>query len=572
MERETVRSALRQHWTSILIGIFSYCALGLLLQGLPNPMLPGGMVALNMVIIVIVAYFNGPVAGAIVGFTATFVNFLLKLPLYGSPDWYELGAILPHTIMGAVAGVVARNNGKITTGITIVIGHTLNLLVFLISGLLPLTLILNPIFWNGILAEAAINVIVIALVIGIIQNHIASHRSRPYRMNRQRFRLLSGGIGFLIITLIALYLVEIQLAAFLFILPVILAAVLLGFLEAWLTALLLSGLLSREVVVVGIADAAQNVSLILMLNLVALALGELVENLHKQQRLAQVRLEELTRANRILAQADRLKSDMIQNISHEFRTPLAMILGYSDLLVTGVLGELTEAQTKALEVSQRHGWRLAYLVEQITILHQVEDNNLSWQTVSMSELVQQCVGKWQTRAGQQNCSIDFLENTLPPIEGDAQCLTQAINALLDNAIKFSPDGGPITVRLHTDDGRVVLTVRDYGIGIPPDKHALIFDRFYQADGSTTRRFGGLGTGLAVVKEVVQAHDGDVWVESWEGNGSLFGLWLPVKPPISRIQRTRTTEATLTESWHSSALVKTPAEVGYTQPRMSSHTQ
>lgn len=562
MEHANSRLRIGQpfNWRSVVVGVACYAVLGILLRQLPNPMFPNGVLALNMIVIVVAAYFGGPLPGLLIGLLGTAINFLAKTALFGSPDWYEACAIVPHALMGLSAGLMKQSRGKVKTSLTILVGHSLNLLVFLAVGLIPVRQIFEPLFWNGILAEAAMDIIVIALIIGIAQNPPWVPRPHPTLPNRRQFLLISGGIALLLAVLGALFLSGIELAAYLFVIPVILSAVFLGFLEAWLTALLLSFFLGREVMTLGLVQTPAYVSLILMLNLMALALGELVENLRQQQQLAAERLNELSRAYKALTRADKLKSEMIQNISHEFRTPLSMILGYNDLLVTGVLGELTEAQEKALKVSEKHGWRLAYLVEQITILHQVEEGNLTWQQVSLHELVQEEITKWQERAVQSNCSIDFFYEDVPTLEADAQCLTQVLSALLDNAIKFSPDGGPVTVRLWADDGRALLTVRDRGIGIPLDKQALIFDRFYQVDGSTTRRFGGLGTGLAVVKEVVHAHDGEVWVESDPNQGSLFGLWLPIQPPTKRVRRPQISEAALTQSWEA-ATAKSPAS-GY----------
>jgi signal transduction histidine kinase len=115
------------------------------------------------------------------------------------------------------------------------------------------------------------------------------------------------------------------------------------------------------------------------------------------------------------------------------------------------------------------------------------------------------------------------------VRGDARRLRQVFDHLLDNAIKFSPNGGTICLSLGEEGDMVCVQVQDQGIGLPTDELERVFDRFYQVDGSATRRFGGTGLGLALVKEVVEAHGGAVWVESEVGQGSTFTLFLPCCP-------------------------------------------
>jgi signal transduction histidine kinase len=117
---------------------------------------------------------------------------------------------------------------------------------------------------------------------------------------------------------------------------------------------------------------------------------------------------------------------------------------------------------------------------------------------------------------------------LPTLSGDFTRLAQALHQLLDNACKFSPEGGTVTITAEVKQEAMLISVADQGIGIPPQEHAYIFDRFYQVDGSTTRRYGGTGLGLAIAKEIVEAHGGRIAVDSVVDEGSVFSIWLPAR--------------------------------------------
>jgi signal transduction histidine kinase len=531
--------ALRWNW--LVAGVVAYVALGVAVKGIPNPMLPDAILALNMVTLVVVGYFAGPATGALTGLIATTVNFSLQLPIVGS-DFFEAAAILPHAVMGGAAGWMARLTlSRLAAALTLLLGHLLNISMFLLVSLIPLELAWSAVFWTGIIAEATLGFILVMLGIAVIQQFQTRDVSTSVsRLGWQRFGLVSGLIALTVVALAAIFLSGITLAGYLFVVPVVLAVFFLGSLEALFTALVLSAVLGTEVLgpagadmgfAAGTADAAVALSLILSLNFIALALGELAGHAQKQRRLAQRRLVELQEAYIALSEADRLKSEMIQNISHELRTPLAIILGYTELLAQGALGEMPDQQREIVETTWEYGRRLAYLVEQITVLHQAEQGNLSWQALALDSLVRSHVDLASEEASNNGCRLTV--NTLgeiPVLEGDLQCLGRAVKALLDNAVKFSPNGGHIELKLWAENERVSLSIADQGVGIPAEKQQEIFRRFYQVDGSATRHFSGMGTGLALVKEVVQAHGGDVWVESCPGQGSIFGFWLPLKRP------------------------------------------
>ncbi len=523
-------------WKPVLAAVVLYVLLGQLMVYLPNPMVPQAIIALNMTIVVIFAYFTSTWEGALIGALATALNFLVKTLLKG-PDWYELTALIPHTLMGASAGWFAIHaaNRRIAVATTIFIGHALNVLAFLLVGLLAGSQLLVPDFWNGLLAEGLIDMIVILLTINIVE--ISSGLQPRWRDSQQAAREnrpILVTIAILTLLLLWLYLSGIWIAAYLFVVPLLLTSLILGDLAAWGLALLLSVPLAAQVVSqqtpVAMNGTQQAVALILVLNIVALTVGELAHALQRQRRLALQQADELQKAYFSLKEADQLKAEMIQNISHELRTPLSLIVGYAELLATGMLDRLTAEQRRAAETIYTHGRHLAYLVEQITVLHQVEQGQLSLQPNSLVNVARTCVEKRRVWAAGHKCPLNFtVRDDIPLLEMDAEFIGRAIDALVDNAVKFSPEGGEVEIALWRENERAYLAVRDHGIGIEPKDHGRLFHRFSQIDGSITRRFGGMGTGLALVKEVINAHHGDVWFESTPGQGSVFGFWLPLRP-------------------------------------------
>ncbi len=514
-------------WKLILTGILTYAGLGQITHFIPNPMVTEASLALNMVVPVIIGYFGGSVAGGVVGLLGTTLNYFAKIPFHG-PDAYELAAILPHMAMGAVAGLRSLGHSRIGTALTVVIGHGLNIAGFLLLGLLPFTVLKGIPFWTGLLTETVVDVIIIALFIGL--QYCCRTEGGGFakqRLGAHRFWLLSGLNAALVLFLSLSYLKGVALASYLFVMPVIFAGMTLGFLEAWLTAILLSFVLGSALLQGGVAGAAQEVSQVLMLNIVALAVGELADNIQQQQQLGHIQMLKLEKAYATLTKADRLKADMIRNISHELRTPLALVLGYVEMLRDKTWGALPPDQQSVVALVQEHAQRLVQIVERITVLHEVEYGHLTWHSIPLETMVRQLVKDYQDKATTKEYTFNLnVKGPILPLYGDTQYLGQAIETLLDNAIKFSPDGGDVDVRLWSKDQRVFFSVQDHGVGIPLEQQERLFQRFSQGDGSTTRRFGGLGIGLALAKEVIQAHGGDVWVESKLGKGSIFGFWLP----------------------------------------------
>lgn len=243
------------------------------------------------------------------------------------------------------------------------------------------------------------------------------------------------------------------------------------------------------------------------------------------------RVAELDRAYSGLRQLDRLKDEFVQNVSHELRTPLTFIKGYIELLQDEVLGELTAAQREALQIMSERTEFIIRLVNDIMSFKKAELDALKRQPISLAALARACVRSAEVTAHKAGLKLELTcPPDLPDVWGDPERLREVFDNLLGNAIKFSPSGGTVVVHLYQDGAYVRVDVIDQGIGIPADKLDLIWERFYQVDGSTRRRFGGTGLGLTIVRRIVQAHEGKVWVTSQEGKGSTFSFVIPIYVP------------------------------------------
>ncbi|MBI5348609.1 MAG: HAMP domain-containing histidine kinase [Chloroflexi bacterium] len=218
---------------------------------------------------------------------------------------------------------------------------------------------------------------------------------------------------------------------------------------------------------------------------------------------------------------------MVQNVSHELRAPLTFIMGYIELLMSNDFGQMTDDQQKAMDVVHRKCVLLNKIVNDIVTLQKLEIAGLNLQAVSLNTLLTQTLqaAQFSAQEAQQTLITDMPDREIQ-VTADDQRLSQVLDNLVNNAIKFSKPGGTITLRLRDERSFVRIEVQDMGIGVPADKLEKIFDRFFQADGSSTRRYGGVGLGLAICKSILTAHGGKIWAESEVGKGSRFIFTLP----------------------------------------------
>jgi PAS domain S-box-containing protein len=259
---------------------------------------------------------------------------------------------------------------------------------------------------------------------------------------------------------------------------------------------------------------------------IANVVGNAMENAHLYQSLER-RAEALEAAYDDLKQADQLKDDLLQNLSHEIQTPLLHILGYMELMQSGAFGPLTDDQQEKMSFVIDRAQHLSDLTRNIITMQSLQTREFDMQMVNLAQVLKRAIQIWEPVAGKRAINISMhLPDRLPLIMADEQQLTEAVEHLLDNAIKFSGNHQKIEITALERDVVVQINVRDYGVGIAPEYHEHIFQRFFQVDGGTARKFGGTGLGLAIVQEIVTRHNGQVWVDSIPGQGSKFSLTIP----------------------------------------------
>ncbi|MFC7525932.1 response regulator [Parapedobacter sp. GCM10030251] len=234
-----------------------------------------------------------------------------------------------------------------------------------------------------------------------------------------------------------------------------------------------------------------------------------------------------------LEQSDKYKSEFLANMSHELRTPLNSILILAKLLEDNKPGNLLPDQVKYASVIHNAGTDLLHLINNILDLSKIESGNMELviEDTPISPIAQDLLELFNGIAGSK--AIDFRitvdENLPASIRTDEQRLRQILKNLLSNAFKFTKEQGRVELLIsQASDDTLAITVKDNGIGIPPDKQQLIFDAFKQADGSTNRKFGGTGLGLSICRELAAMLGGEIRVSSQEGVGSSFTLILPLQ--------------------------------------------
>jgi PAS domain S-box-containing protein len=242
-------------------------------------------------------------------------------------------------------------------------------------------------------------------------------------------------------------------------------------------------------------------------------------------------IEELRQARLQAEQANRLKDEFLATLSHELRTPLNAILGWSQMLQTNNLGE--NEVKKALATIERNARSQNQLIEDILDVSRIVTGKLRLdvRAVDLPNVIITAVDAVRPAAEAKNIRLQtLLDPQAGPISGDPDRLQQVVWNLLSNAVKFTPKNGRVQVRLERVNSHIEIVISDTGKGIEPEFLPYVFDRFRQSDGSMTRRHGGLGLGLAIVRQLVELHGGSAQVESsGEGQGATFTISLPLLP-------------------------------------------
>jgi len=227
----------------------------------------------------------------------------------------------------------------------------------------------------------------------------------------------------------------------------------------------------------------------------------------------------------------RLQADFVAAVSHEFRTPLTSLRQLAELLASGRVTS-DERRARYYGILERESGRLHRLVEGLLDFGRMEAGAMefNWERVNPSHLVGDVVTEFRAEQGEHGRRIEFAADpAAPDIRADPEALGRAVWNLLDNAVKYSPDGERVWVDVSHADGRVAIAVRDEGVGIPADERRVIFTKFVRGTSSDGPSVKGTGIGLAMVQHIVEAHEGEVRVESDVGRGSTFAILLPVEP-------------------------------------------
>ncbi|HNF94520.1 MAG TPA: ATP-binding protein [Anaerolineales bacterium] len=247
-------------------------------------------------------------------------------------------------------------------------------------------------------------------------------------------------------------------------------------------------------------------------------------NRNLEQRVRE-RTSDLNEALNRLSELSQMKANFVSNISHELRTPLTHIKGYIELMLAESLGPISDEQRHALTVSQRSTGKLEDMIEDLIMFSLASRGEMSMKLegVDIRRLVSLVTKTAMRKAEDRGVKLEVLvKDDTPYVQADGEKVSWVVGQLIDNGIKFTPSGGSVTVAIEEEGKNLVqVIVRDTGVGIPQDRMKEIFEPFHQLDGSSTRRYGGTGLGLSLVRQIVEGHGSLLDVKSTEGKGTTF---------------------------------------------------
>jgi signal transduction histidine kinase len=243
------------------------------------------------------------------------------------------------------------------------------------------------------------------------------------------------------------------------------------------------------------------------------------------ERRVEERTAELQQALERVSELSQLKANFISNISHELKTPLTHVKGYVELLISESLGPISDEQRHALQVSQQASHKLEGLIEDLIMVSLASrgELNVKLDDMDIRRIVSLAVRSFTDKAQHRDIELKSdIDENVPFVQGDSQKIGWVLGQLIDNGIKFTSTGGSVVVSLKREgENLVIVSVADTGIGIGPNEIKDIFEPFHQVDGSSTRRYGGTGLGLSLVRQIIEAHGSMIEVQSAEGRGSVF---------------------------------------------------
>jgi hypothetical protein len=241
---------------------------------------------------------------------------------------------------------------------------------------------------------------------------------------------------------------------------------------------------------------------------------------------------ELAKAYEKLKSMDKMKDEFLSNLSHELKTPLISIKGYSELLDEGVLGSLNDKQKKATDAIVRNSIRLKRLIDSLLFLNIVNAGKAKYKfdPVCLKDLVDQALYSLDSQIKQSRIKVECnMSSCEPMIRADQDYMPQVLLHIIENSIKFTAAGGSVSINVKRERDCQHMQVKDTGIGISQAQLGEIFKKFYQIDGSMTRRYGGTGLGLYICKTIIDAHSGQIWIESKEHVGTTVHITFPIYP-------------------------------------------
>lgn len=240
------------------------------------------------------------------------------------------------------------------------------------------------------------------------------------------------------------------------------------------------------------------------------------------------RLREELQTAQALSEANRLKAELISTLAHEMRTPLTSIKGYSTALLMEEASFSPETQREFLEIIDEECDVLQDLIHDLLESSIIDAGflKLEMQPVVLPRLVQAVVDDFARRSHRHRLVVDFPED-FPLVDADPDRIMQVLRNLLDNAVKYSPDGGLVVVRGEVRPGHVVISVADQGVGIAPEHLNRLFEKFFRIKSGLGRHVVGSGLGLPIARTIVESHGGQIWAESQVGQGSTFYFTIPL---------------------------------------------
>ena len=241
------------------------------------------------------------------------------------------------------------------------------------------------------------------------------------------------------------------------------------------------------------------------------------------------RTRELARLNEELQKLNKVKSDFVSAVSHELRTPLTSIKGYASILMTGKLGEVTPAQKERLQKIDKHSNSLTRLVNNLLDIARIESGRMQMDIrgTSVKDMLDSVIDIITPQAKEKNIALKINVKVKPDrIKADPAQMERVFVNLLGNAIKFTPEKGRITISCHENKDLVEFSVEDTGIGIPREDVEKVFEEFFRSDNALDQKVKGTGLGLSLVKKIIEAHKGRIWVESELGKGTKFTFTIP----------------------------------------------